>query len=164
MKTYYANQKSITINRELPQKGSCKKFLTVYYDNITLASRTLSGEVAFKLYLYLLSNADKYTDEFSPQCCANEFGISVDRCRKAFHQLEEEGYIVQTDKNEYQFYEKPQKKSTFVSKMKVEYRMLETDTGFRKLDYNTFYNEAKAEGMTDKDINITWEASEIAED
>lgn len=159
MKTNYANQKSITINRELPQKGSKKKFLTAYYDNITLASRTLSGEVVFKLYLYLLANADKYTDDFSPQCCANEFGVSVDRCRKALGQLEEAGYLVKTDKNEYQFYEKPQKRNQIKITIQEETRMVEQEDGtFLPYTYSQFYNELSEMGYAEPMIKEQWEA------
>lgn len=79
MKATYANQKAIIINRTLPKKGERKKFLSAYYDSITLAARTLSGEVAFKLYLYLLSNQDQYVDNFSPANFAADFGTSADR-------------------------------------------------------------------------------------
>ena len=84
MKATYANQKAIVINRTLPKKGERKKFLSAYYDSITLAARTLSGEVAFKLYLYLLSNQDQYIDNFSPANFSSDFGTSVDRTRKVF--------------------------------------------------------------------------------
>lgn len=157
------NQRNIFINRDMPQKDSGELYLTVYTRKLGAAAQVLS-EVPFKLYIYLLCNKDKYDLWFSPAAFAKEYGVGVSTARRAFNTLMEEGFIVETGKNQYSFYEEPQKKSSFVSKMKVEYRMLETDTGFKKLDYNTFYNEAKAEGMNDKDINITWEASAIAED
>ena len=148
MKTKYANQKAITINRNLPQKGSGKKFLTAYYENITKASRLLSGDIAFKLYLYLLSNQDKYTDDFSPQNFANEFGVSADRCRKVFSQLEEVGYLVRCGSNEYQFYEEPQKKIT-ISLGEQERRYIPTDVGEILMTYAEVYNELKDECAPD---------------
>lgn len=106
METTYTNQRTIIINRDLPREGE-KKVLSAYYDNIVQASRLLAGEVAFKLYIYLLSNQNKDIDNFSPQKFANEFGISADRARKVFAQLEEAGYLVRTDVSNYQFYETP---------------------------------------------------------
>ena len=137
MRTTYANQKAITINRNLPEKGSGKQFLTVYYDNITQASRLLSGEAAFKLYLYLLSNQDKYVDNFSPSNFAKDFGISADRCRKVFSQLEEVGYLIKTSSNEYQFYEVPQVVGTATLPISNERR--KTGTG-AIVDFDYYYS------------------------
>lgn len=58
MKTKFANQKRFTITRNTPKKGDKKPFITLYLDSIEEASRTLQGEVAFKLYLYLASNQE----------------------------------------------------------------------------------------------------------
>ena len=159
------NQRNITINRDIPSKEKKEKgkFLSVYCNKITTAAQELS-EVPFKLYIYLLCNDDKYDLWFSPKVFATTYGVNKDTARRAFNTLMELGYIIEVGKNQYAFYEEPQKKSSFVSKMKVEYRNIETDTGFEKLDYNTFYNEAKKAGWTDRDINITWEASSIVEE
>lgn len=164
MKTTYSNQRAILINRDMPAKGSGRKFLSAYYDNISKASRLLSGEVAFKLYLYLLSNQDKYVDNFSPQNFSNDFGVSVDRTRKVFEQLEEAGYLVKTASNEYQFYEVPQKKYAFVNPYETEKRLVQTTDGFIEITYAAFRDEAKASGWTDKDIEITWNRSELMEE
>lgn len=166
MKTTYANQKSITINRTMPQKGSGRKFLSAYYDSITAASRILTGEVAFKLYLYLLSNQDKYTDSFSPQNFSNDFGVSTDRTRKVFEQLEEAGYLIKTDSNEYQFYEVPQKKLSFTNKMKIERRYIENEDGsFEKMTYIEFYEAAKQQmNWPDIVIQENWKESKIVEE
>lgn len=107
METIYANQRTITINRDIPTGDREKKVLFAYYDNIVQASNLLAGEVAFKLYIYLLSSQDKDVYSFSPQKFANEFSISADRARKVFAQLEKAGYLIRTDVSNYQFYETP---------------------------------------------------------
>lgn len=132
----------------MPQKGSGKKFLTAHYDAITKASRLLTGEVAFKLYLYLLSNQDKYIDDFSPQHFSNDFGVSADRCRKVFEQLEEVGYLVKTGSNTYSFYEEPQKKNT-IQVGEQEKRFVPTDEGFVLMTYAEVYTELKENYPTD---------------
>lgn len=141
MTTTYANQRAITINRTMPQKGTKKPFLAAYYDSITTASKLLTGEVAFKLYLYLLSNQDKHVDFFSPQKFANDFGVSADRCRKVFQQLEEAGYLEEVGKNEYQFYEMPRQQPT-IKVEEGEKRIVPRSDGSTKLmTYEQVYKE-----------------------
>lgn len=98
---------TVTINRTLPQIGGKRMYLSVYYDNLLAASKLLTGEDAFKLYLYFLANQDQHTEHFSPQKFLYNFGTKLDKCRDALHQLEETGYLVKTGKDEYQFYEVP---------------------------------------------------------
>lgn len=163
MKTTYANQKAITINRNLPTKGEKKKFLSAYYDNITQASRLLTGEVAFKLYLYLLSNQDKYVDNFSPQKFANDFGTSIDRTRRVFAQLEEAGYIVRTSANNYQFYETPQKVKQIVMKPVDEYRIAQYEDGTKAaISYNEYYNSLK-DNYSLTEIDKSWNELPVVE-
>lgn len=157
MKTTYAHQKAITINRNLPQKGSNKKFISAYYDNITQAARLLSGEAAFKLYLYLLANQDKYVDNFSPANFSKEFGVSADRCRKVFSQLEEVGYLVCSGKDEYQFYEEPQNKIGIALPVDIEQRWIpQKDESFKLMTFNEVYQELKEVAHPDE-IRVFWE-------
>ena len=71
----FPNQKHFKINRNNPLAlgAEKKQFVALYTENVAAASRNISGEVAFKLYLYLLYNQDKYVDNFSPQKFANDF-------------------------------------------------------------------------------------------
>lgn len=166
MKATYANQKAIVINRTLPKKGERKKFLSAYYDSITLAARTLSGEVAFKLYLYLLSNQDQYVDNFSPANFSADFGTSADRTRKVFEQLEAAGYLERIDSNTYKFYEVPQKRANFANFSSQERRKIENEDGtYQYMTYLEFYSAAKSQ-MDWPDITIqeNWERSEVEQD
>lgn len=116
----------------------------------------MSGEAAFKLYLYLLANQDKYVDNFSPANFSKEFGVSADRCRKVFSQLEEAGYLVCCGKNEYQFYEEPQKKPQItIARIEIK-KYVSIDNEDTALTYREFYEIAKAEDWTDKEIDDTW--------
>ena len=104
---HYANQKTFTIHRIIPERGG-GQFLQIYSKNIAEASRTLTP-VAFKLYLYLASNQDNYTKDYSPRDFSNLYGVSYDAARKAPQALIDAGYLVQTD-NGVEFFETPQER------------------------------------------------------
>lgn len=102
-----ANQRTIVIHREIPKKDSGKTFLMVYEDVITQASRNIKGEVAFKLFLYLLANQDNFSLIYSPQHFANTYGVCLDSAKKAIKALMDVGYIQQVSNLLYSFYENP---------------------------------------------------------
>lgn len=64
----FPNQKHFKINRSNPLAVGAEKkqFVALYTENVAAASRNISGEVGFKLYLYLAANADKYEFDYSP--------------------------------------------------------------------------------------------------
>ena len=107
--TSYPNQKHYTINRINPVTEK-KQYLSITTENLAAASRNLSGEIAFKFYLYLCSNQDGYSFHYSPQHFANIYGVSLDSARRADEKLKEAGYLVPSAdrKNGYDFYEVPQ--------------------------------------------------------
>lgn len=100
------NQRKITINRTMIQKGAREPFLQVYTKNIQDASANLNG-TAFKIYINLLCNADGFELWYSPAAIAAACGISIDSARNGFKELLERGYIAQIGKNKYSFYETP---------------------------------------------------------
>ena len=71
------------------------------------AARLLKGEVAFKLYLYLLCHNNHEQIIFSPKDFAANYCVSIDRARKVFPQLIDAGYLVEIDEGSYIFYETP---------------------------------------------------------
>ena len=71
------------------------------------AARLLKGEVAFKLYLYLLCHDNHEQIIFSPKDFATNYCVSIDRTRKVFSQLIDAGYLVEIDEGSYIFYETP---------------------------------------------------------
>lgn len=107
---FFANQKTIIINREIVQRrtGKNSPYLIAYQENLKYAMRTLSG-TGFKVYMMLVFNINKYRLDFSPKYVSLETGISMDSARKALKELEEEGFLVKENKNLYYFYERPEK-------------------------------------------------------
>ena len=154
------NQRSVLINRDMPQKDSGEKYLAVYEKKLTAAAQELS-EVPFKLYIYLLCNKDKYDLWFSPKVFASSYGVNVDTARKAFNLLIEKGYILEIGKNQYSFYEEPQKKNQIKITIQEETRMVEQEDGtFLPYTYSQFYNELSEMGYAEPMIKEQWEAYE----
>lgn len=100
----FANQRTVSIHRSVIDKTSRKPFLMAHTDCIYEASRELDG-TSFKVYIYLLSNKDGYTFDFSPTHAANILGISRDSAREAFDKLERKHFIVSRSYGHYDFYE-----------------------------------------------------------
>ena len=103
---YYANQKQITIRRELVQ-GSKKysaPYLIAYQRNLEDAMKELTP-TAFKVYICLLCNRHNYSIEYSPEHISNVAGICKDSARRALTQLEECGYVKKIDEHKYIFRE-----------------------------------------------------------
>lgn len=161
----YPNQKNFTIKRTLPNKEEKKAFISAYTDNIAAASRNL-GEIAFKFYIYLLSNKDGYTFDYSPQHFANYYGVSLDRARRVPQQLMEAGYLVEGDKNHYVFYELPQEQKKEIvleniGGIDIERRKIVYKNGtFDIATYEEWY--AAANGRLPNDLlNEWWNNAEV---
>ena len=103
------NQRDITINRK-DALNSGRQYLAINCDTLAEASRNISGEVPFKLYLYLASNKNGYEFSFSPQHFSNIYGCSIDASRKAFVKLIEANYIINKGNNSFEFFETPQER------------------------------------------------------
>ena len=103
------NQRDITINRK-DALSSGRQYLAINCDTLAEASRNISGEVAFKLYLYLASNKNGYEFSFSPQHFSNIYGCSIDASRRAFAKLVEANYIINNGNNSFEFLETPQER------------------------------------------------------
>jgi len=98
----YPNQRSICIHRE-PIKSD---FLGILNDNWKAAARDLSAH-AFKLYIYLASNANNYTLALSPAAVRQEIGMARSTYHDQFHVLLDKGYLVPSHRNSFDFYEVP---------------------------------------------------------
>jgi hypothetical protein len=106
MKMKFNNQKLLTIHRETVKNGGARVFLTAYTDNIVCAMQTLTPS-AFKVYLLLLMNKDKYDLWLSPAYIGERAHIHRDTARKCIYELENVGYIVMRNDGVYDFYENP---------------------------------------------------------
>lgn len=109
----FANQNTLTINREQVEKGTGKNepYLIAYKKNLVEAMNELTG-TAFKVYVYLLCNINKYKMDYSPAYIAREIGISRDSARSALKEFERKGYMklirntsILTDVSQYDFFE-----------------------------------------------------------
>ena len=105
----YANQRRITIHREVPKgtKESKRSYVIAYNDNINNAMKSLSKATSFKVYMYMLGNVDNYHFALSTQDIADVCGMSKDTAKSAVNDLIEKGYLVLREKHSYDFYERP---------------------------------------------------------
>ncbi len=81
-------------------------FLGIKNENWKAASRDL-GPYALQLYLYLASNADNYTLALSPVAVRQAIGMARSTYHDQFHKLVDQGYLVQSNGNTFEFYEVP---------------------------------------------------------
>lgn len=156
------NQRKLTINRTMPQKGINEPFLQVYTKNIQAASKNLNG-IAFKIFVYLLCNANKYELWYSPATISEACGISVDGARNGFKELLEKGYIAQIGKNKYSFYETPHLQidlSSFVEERRIV-RYMGGGEGY--LTYSEV-KELLKDKKTEKQIEEYWYSLPIVEE
>ncbi len=98
-----ANQRTVRVHRE----RATADFLGIKNENWKAAARNLSPH-ALLLYLYLASNADNYTFALSPAAITAEIGMPRSTYHDQFKVLVRKGYLVNTNGNTYDFYEKPQ--------------------------------------------------------
>lgn len=98
----FPHQRTVNIHREVPKSD----FLGIKNENWKAAARDLSAH-AFKLYIYLASNADKFTLALSPAAVRQEIGMARSTYHDQFHVLIDKGYLVNSHGNTYEFYEKP---------------------------------------------------------
>ena len=158
--TTYANQRKIVINRVMPS-GTKEAYLCAYMKNIEAAAQNLKGEVAFKVYIYLLGNGNNFGVWFSPELIAKRYGVSADRIRKCFKELVEKGYLVEEGHNLYQFYEEPQtKKLPPLPSMKEKRVFIDSEGNNHFLTYEMVYNQFHGK-TTDEDIQSFWNGLEV---
>lgn len=144
------NQRNITINRK-DALNSGRQYLAINCDTLAEASRNISGEVPFKLYLYLASNKNGYEFSFSPQHFSNIYGCSIDASRKAFAKLVEANYIINKGNNSFEFFETPQERRPrlVVEPERRKYK------GF-VMTYEEVYEDLKEGGWLDSRIEDFW--------
>ena len=86
------NQRVIIIRNP----GVEKDFIQVEKKDLQAASRMLTPAQLI-IYIDLCGNTDGFPNEFSPAYFKNNYGISKDTAQKAFHVLEEKGFITKED-------------------------------------------------------------------
>ena len=154
-KNRFPNQYKVVINKEkVNQNDRERVYFLAYQETIEAAARNLTGN-EFKLYIYLLSNQDKYEDLFSPAFFGEAYGVSADTARKLFQKLIEKNYLVKTAEHNCEFYDKPQKKM----KIKVPRRRIVDEDG---VIYELTYEELtkELEGFSKETIDYYWNNGE----
>lgn len=126
---FIAQQKHIKIIRQSVQKvkNNGRKYLIAYQDNIQNAMGELSHS-AFKVYIYLLFNKTNFTLAYSPEYISKIANMCKQTSRKALKQLIQKGYLIQTDKYNYDFYEVPIL-SANIKAREQQRQFIDNDTG-----------------------------------
>lgn len=152
----YANQKIITINRELPKQGTKEPYLCIYADRLSMAAENLNN-TAFKLYIYLITNANNFKLEFSPQHISNNYGISLSSARRAITELIEKGYVVETSSGRFEFYEMPHAKPLSIEIKVVKRGFATTDGGIEWATLKELKDLYLSAGRTEEEALEHWE-------
>ena len=107
----YANQKTIKVNKEVCDKEHLYSMNNL--DALQQAMNNLKGE-AFKLWCYLAKNQPGYVFALSSVDAVKNWGIGCDKSYdRAVRTLIERGYLIETSKNHYDFYEIPPVRSKY---------------------------------------------------
>ena len=147
------NQRVIIIRNP----GVEKDFIQVEKKDLQAASRMLTPAQLI-IYIDLCGNTDGFPKEFSPAYFKNNYGISKDTAQKAFHVLEEKGFITKED-GKFYFNRQPkineEKNDTYMEKsytyMEKPYTYMEKpDRVYEK----TIYPIGKNSREIDKKDNI----------
>ena len=99
----HANQKTITIKREVVKKGE-NNFLTIKFENINRAMKELSGN-GFKVYVYLCENKDGYKFDLSTAALEKATGVPAKNFNRTREELVQKGYLIELGGNSYEFRE-----------------------------------------------------------
>ena len=107
MLDFIPNQKIIRVNRERVDKvvSNGRNYLIAYQDNLLSAMKDLT-HTTFKIYVYLIFHKDGYSIAYSPEYIHKQANVCKETARKAFKELIEKGYIIETSKG-FEFYEYP---------------------------------------------------------
>ena len=76
-----------------------KDYFKVSNENLNIALYNLKGN-AFKLWVYFADNANGHIIDLYPVDFCTKAGVSDGTYRRAFTELEEKGYLTQSEKNE----------------------------------------------------------------
>ena len=151
----YANQRRITIHREVPKgtKESKRPYVIAYNDNINDAMKNISKVSTLKAYLYLIQNTNNYYFALSTQDISDTTGISLKSAKDAINDLIEKGYLVLRDKHTYDFYERPIDDSIPVEEEKKSFKVKGTTDEYIELTYQELVNRV---GSAEK-AKILWD-------
>ena len=113
----FPNQRSIRINKEVSDSENL--YAIINLDALNLAIGILSPN-AFKLWMYLDKIQRGYEFALSRQSTMGTCHFSKGTYRKAFDELVTEAYLVETGKNQYDFYELPKSEDVLIRIRKTD--------------------------------------------
>lgn len=91
-KKYNDRRTVIRGTRNAKKETNKDPFLAIRIKDIEKAARALSP-TGFKVWLYIAGNAENHRFDFSPQDCANRFGIDPQTASRKFQELEFTGFL-----------------------------------------------------------------------
>lgn len=95
--TLYQCQKGFRVNKKREEQGKQDvRISDLFKKDIMDAMKELNGN-AFKVYMYLISNADDYKGGLSKQAIMNAIDISEKGYRNSLDELEKKGYLKKTE-------------------------------------------------------------------
>ncbi len=108
------NQKTIKIQKEICDESHL--YAKINLEALQTAMIDLKGE-SFKLWMYMSKNQSGYTFALSP-VDAIKWGVgSKSSYDRAVKDLIEKGYLVETSKNHFNFYEIPKAETLYITKI-----------------------------------------------
>ena len=98
------NQKTITVSKTECGKGVLSAIINM--DSMNQALGELSGN-AFKLYMYMAKNCDKYTSALSSKDATSVCGMCRSAYDRAIKEMIQKGYLYsENDNNIYNFHDR----------------------------------------------------------
>ena len=100
-----ANQKLVQVNKEPTNKENI--YACINMEALDKAALDLTKSSTFKLWMYFAKNQNNYKFELSAIAVMNFCGITEKTYREAVKELIAKRYLIQREKNYYDFYEIP---------------------------------------------------------
>lgn len=119
------NQKTIQVKKEKCDKQNY--YAAINLNALQLAAADLKSG-AFKLWIYFAKNQPNFELALSNKAVADSFGIKKDQYDKAVKELITKGYLIETSKNHFDFYEIAKKESELLCGEKPLLKVVETNT------------------------------------
>ena len=155
----YANQRTYIIHRINPMNKGVV-YLSITASALANASRILTP-TGFKLYLYLATNKDGYSLDFSPKHFSELYGVSYDSARKASQDLIDNHFLVLNKNGKYDFYEEPQVTVQFA--IQPERRLVPLQSGeLIPISLQEFLNQVVSDALTAEEATEYWKKCEVA--
>lgn len=136
------NQKTIIVHKE-SAKG--KIFAQIEMNALEKAAQDLAAG-AFKLWVYIVKNQNKYEFALSQQAVEDSFGMKKAQYDKAVHTLIEKGYLQRLRGNTYLFKDHPEEKAKAESVVLKEHHETESQKADVLKDDHTQYQNDTTRG------------------